>query len=332
MFSVRLGLAFGLFLVAGVAMADPLAPYAKPARLIRLADGRDLNLVCMGQGAPTVILDAGWSSWSLDWASVQAELARSTQVCAYDRAGLGFSTPDPMAKTLATVVADQAEMLDRAGIKGPLVLVGGSKAAVFVRAFTAAHPEQVAGLVLVDPGSPERDEAFNALDAEVEARALAEILQSLTRCVDRAKAGLLTTATPEDAFCLDEGEADWSAQLKASYRVLVHSVSYAETRLAEIRIDNALPPSARGEGALGDRPLIVLKSDQGLSKAIPEPRRSALDKASRAAAEDLAKLSRRGEFRLVANSGHVIANDRPDAVIAAIRAVVDGARSLAEVR
>lgn len=327
MFFTRMALVAGLVLVASGALADPLAPYAKPGQMVRLADGRDLNLVCMGQGSPTVLLEAGWSSWSLDWALVQAAIAKTTRVCAYDRAGLGFSTPGPLAKTLATVVADLTEMLDKAGIDGPWILVGASKAAVFVRAFTAAQPDGVVGLVLVDPGSPERDEAFQALDAAAEVGAVAEIQQGLARCIDRAQAGVFTIETPQDVFCLDEGEAAWSAQLKTAYQTLQHSVAYAETRLAEIRIDNALPASARGDGALGDRPLIVLKSDHGLSKAIPEPRRSQLDAAERLVAADLARLSRRGMLRPVAKAGHMIAADRPDAVIAAVEAVVVAARS-----
>lgn len=315
--------AAALALLATSAIADPLALYAKPERLVRLADGREMNLICLGKGSPTIVLEAGWSSWSLDWAPIQASLAKTTRTCAYDRAGLGFSTPGSTVKTLASVVADEAEMLEKAGIAGPLVLVGHSKGAVFVRAFTAAHPDLVAGLVLVDPGSPERDDAFLALDPAAEAKAVTEIRASLARCVDRARAGVFTLNGPQDAFCIDdEGDPDWNPDLKAAYRALQHSVGFAETRLAEIEIANALPDSARVAGALGDRPLIVLRADQGLSHAIPEPRRSQLYAAEQMATADLARLSQRGEIRRVERSGHTIAHDRPDAVIDAVEAVV----------
>lgn len=319
---------FGLALAAALfASPDPLAPYSQPGQLVPLPDGRTLNLVCMGQGAPTVLLEAGWSSWSLDWAPTQAQIARTTRVCAYDRAGLGFSAPGPMAKSLNSVVADTAAMLERVGISGPLVLVGHSKGAVFVRSFAAAYPDRVAGLVLVDPGSPERDAAFFALDAAGEARARAEIDAALARCVERADAGIFTVEEPQDAICVDEaGEAAWNTSLKSAYRILQHSPAYARTRLAEIRIANDLPAAARGAGALGERPLIVLKAEDSLSRAIPEPRRSELDAASDAVAVDLARLSRRGELRSVAGSGHMIAQDRPDAVVAAVEAVVAATR------
>lgn len=309
-------------IAALVASPDLLAPYAKPGQLIVLADGRALNLVCMGQGAPAVVLEAGWSSWSLDWAPVQARLAETTRVCAYDRAGLGFSSADPRPKTLDTVVADLTEMLDKAGVVGPLVLVGGSKGAVFARAFAAAHPDRITGLVLIDPGSPERDEAFLTLDAAGESKARAEIDAALKRCVDRAKAEIFTIEGPQDAFCADDGEAGWSPALKTAYRALQRSVAYAETRRAEIAIDNTLPANVRGPGVLGDRPLIVLKADDPLSKAIPEPRRSELDRIEKAVAANLAQMSRRGQLRTVSNSGHMVAQDRPDAVIEAVEAVV----------
>lgn len=316
-----------LFTLAVLALApDPLSPYSQPAQLITLADGRKLNLVCMGTGAPTVLLEAGWSSWSLDWAPVQAALARRTRVCAYDRAGLGFSSPDPRPRTLKTVVEDVAQMLDRAGIKGPLVLVGHSKGATFARAFAGTYPSRVVGLVLVDPGSPERDVAFAALDPQGEAEAIAEIDRALARCVVRAQAGRFTVGRPEDAFCFDEGEADWNAALKTAYAALQRQIAFSETRLAEFRISNHLPASAQGPGALGDRPLIVLKADSALSEAIPEPRRSELDRASKAVAADLAKLSRRGELREVSGSGHMVAQDRPDALISAVEAVVAATR------
>lgn len=309
------------------AAAVSLGPYAKPAQLVRLHEGRTLNLVCMGQGAPTVVLEAGWSSWSLDWAPVQAAMARTTRVCAYDRAGLGFSSPDSKPKTLATVVADETEMLDKAGIDGPLVLIGHSKGAVFARAFTATHPDRVAALVLIDPGSPELDTAYFALDAASEAKARAEIDASLARCVDRAKAGVFVIEGPQDALCVDGGEDDWSPELKTAYVALQHSLAYAETRRAELAIANTLPVSALGAGALGERPLIVLKADNSLSEAIPEPRRGEMDRISKAVSADLAKLSRRGELRVVAKSGHMIVQDRPNAVIAAVRAVVEAVRA-----
>jgi hypothetical protein len=77
-----------VMLAATVAQAAPLPPetYYAPHRLVTLPDGRRMNLFCLGQGAPTVVLDAGYGSGASAWAGVHGALAETTQVCAYDRA------------------------------------------------------------------------------------------------------------------------------------------------------------------------------------------------------------------------------------------------------
>ncbi len=57
--------------------------------------GRRINLHCTGAGGPTVILMAGLFSWSVVWYKTQPVIAQKTRVCAFDRAGYGFSDPGP---------------------------------------------------------------------------------------------------------------------------------------------------------------------------------------------------------------------------------------------
>jgi hypothetical protein len=66
-----------------------------PARGQLVDVGGWLHIYCVGEGTPTVVLDAGLGGFSLDWSLVQPQLAGSTQVCAYDRAGYGWSDPSP---------------------------------------------------------------------------------------------------------------------------------------------------------------------------------------------------------------------------------------------
>src|SRR6185369_2620624 len=72
--------------------------YAGPGRLVTLPDRRRINLRCMGHGSPTVLLEAGFGAWSFAWNKVQPAIARTTRVCAYDRAGYGFSSPGPLPR------------------------------------------------------------------------------------------------------------------------------------------------------------------------------------------------------------------------------------------
>src|SRR5688572_13919758 len=67
---------------------------------------RTMHLHCTGSGSPVVVLEAGASSFALDWALVQPALARTTRVCSYDRAGLGWSGPTTRGDTPENIVRD----------------------------------------------------------------------------------------------------------------------------------------------------------------------------------------------------------------------------------
>lgn len=116
---------------------------------------KQLFLSCSGQrhGA-VVILEAGRGRTSTDWSKVQPEVARFTEVCSYDRAGLGRSLPhapqvppdDP-----AESVNDLHKLLSVASIQPPYVLVGHSLGGLLVRWYQSKYPAEVKGLVLLDP-------------------------------------------------------------------------------------------------------------------------------------------------------------------------------------
>src|SRR5574338_1353362 len=81
-----------------VGMVLDRAQYPPPGRLIDVG-GHRLHLHCTGEGSPTVVLEAAGTGWSLYWSLVQPEVARMTRVCAYDRAGMGWSEPGPLPRT-----------------------------------------------------------------------------------------------------------------------------------------------------------------------------------------------------------------------------------------
>ena len=118
--------------------------------------GRQLHLVCSGTGNPTVILESGAGEFSFDWALAQPAIAKTTRVCAYDRAGYAWSDMSPGFEQLSAVATDMRSLLQKAGISPPYILVGHAMGAVYARDYQRRFPEQVAGLVLVDP-MPEED-------------------------------------------------------------------------------------------------------------------------------------------------------------------------------
>jgi pimeloyl-ACP methyl ester carboxylesterase len=116
--------------------------YPARGQLVDLGGNR-MHIHCVGQGSPTVVLDAGLGGFSLDWNLVQPELAATTRVCAYDRAGYGWSDPSPQPRTPRQIADELHTLLFTAGVKGPYVLVGHSAAGKHVRLYADLYPQEV---------------------------------------------------------------------------------------------------------------------------------------------------------------------------------------------
>jgi pimeloyl-ACP methyl ester carboxylesterase len=123
--------------------------YPTSGRMIEV-DGHDLHLNCTGSGEPTVVLEAGGGGTSALFGWIAPVVAMDTRVCAYDRAGLGWSEPAKTAQDGTQIATDLHTLLQRGGVSGPYVLAGHSFGGLYVRAFAALHPEDVSGLVLID--------------------------------------------------------------------------------------------------------------------------------------------------------------------------------------
>ena len=114
-------------------------------------DARDFAIRCEGEGAPTVVIDAGLGEASSEWAEIAVELSRTVPICTFDRAGYGGSDPGPMPRTPRANADDLRALLAAAGIRAPFVLVGHSLGGLNAQAYWRQYPEEVAGLVLFDP-------------------------------------------------------------------------------------------------------------------------------------------------------------------------------------
>ena len=146
-------------LIEGIALdevpAEPLATSGAYAGLFEV-NGRQLFLSCIGHGEPTVVLVGGLST---DWTEVQKSAATRTLVCSYDKPNVLGSRSEhaPTPRDAAGVADELAALLETAAVPEPYVIVGHSNGGMVAQLFAAAHPRQVAGIVLVDTAHEDQD-------------------------------------------------------------------------------------------------------------------------------------------------------------------------------
>jgi pimeloyl-ACP methyl ester carboxylesterase len=106
-----------------------------------------MHMECSGTGSPTVIMEAAASApWS-EWREVQPQLSQQTRVCSYDRAGHRWSEPRKGPRDAETIVRELHSLLDQAGVRPPLVLVGHSAGGLYVREYAREFPSEVVALI-----------------------------------------------------------------------------------------------------------------------------------------------------------------------------------------
>ncbi len=300
--------------------------YPPPGEMIAVND-HHLHLYCIGErqaGVPTVILEAGGGGYSLDWSLVQPEVARFARVCAYDRAGFGWSEAGRRPRDVQRLAAELHTLLERSGEPGPYLLVGASFGGLIVQVFAYQHPDEVAGLVLVDTPHPDWNEQAPGVvqQAQSSTRQTMGGLSFLKRIglLDLANAlGLVPTPAAVQALPADLQPT----ALAIGYRIEYWKASQAEA-LAQ-RISFAFVKTAR---PLPDVPLIVLAHSRPeglLPPGLRDNQATQAEQTWQALQADLARLTPQGQLIVVEDSGHLIALEQPGAVVEAVRQVVEGA-------
>jgi pimeloyl-ACP methyl ester carboxylesterase len=132
----------------GVATAVERRRYPHPGKLVDVG-GHQLHIDCVGDGLPVVVLEAPETAMSAAWGWIQREVAKTTRVCSYDRAGLGWSEAGDQPYDPGRVPEELHSLLRAANEPGPYVLAGHGLGASFVRQFANLYPADTAGLVVI---------------------------------------------------------------------------------------------------------------------------------------------------------------------------------------
>ena len=273
----------------------------RPAPLGTLVDvgGYRVHLYCTGSGSPTVLVVG--AGFSVDWALVQADVAKFTTICTYDVSGTAWSDPGPEL-TCGLRVAEAHKLVRAAHLQIPLVMAGLSIGACVARLYAAEYPAEISGMVIVDHAfAPDIDPAATEHPRSMKDVDTPPMLISSSPIT-------LTTEQMSNFSNLPERMQElhrWAMSLHPK----LQTWDTVEDCLAQLRV------AAAGPFPLGDKPLVVVSTGN------QSPGYDRLQAS-------LLALSRHSTQMKAEKSFHSVEIDQPDVVAAAMRRVVEDVRRI----
>jgi pimeloyl-ACP methyl ester carboxylesterase len=265
-----------------------------PGQLIDVG-GHSLHLSCSGSGGPTVVLEPGAGETSSAFRWIAPAVARDTRVCVYDRAGRGWSDPADTPQDAAQIANDLHTLLQRGQVPGPYVLAGHSFGGLYVLTFAARFPDEVAGMVLVDPTAPASD---------------------ATQVKSPDNDGSYDIMRRVSALLSSSARLGLGRLVGLDYGSVTVAVSHLQSTIDEYTHTAASTRQAAALGAFGDKPLVILIAGTGS------------DAAWIAAREDLATLSTNSVHRVIDGANHQQLVTDESAAATTTRAVLDVVKSI----
>ncbi len=293
-----IGLLLVGYIYEPVAEAADAKAYPPPGQLVDVG-GYRLHVHCTGSGSPTVVIDAGLGDWSTTWGIVQQDVAKTTRVCTYDRAGLGWSEVGPLPRNAEQHAKELHTLLQNAQIPGPYVMVGHSLGGLDVRIFVHDYPSEVVGVVLVDAMNPKQITQSPATEPQPQPFSIQAALARVGVARLLVKLPVLAPATPPGQ--------------EAYYPLYIRPQTF-QTTDNEYQGVPASGVQAAVVNSFGDLPLIVLTAKLNDFPGWPEWQ------------SELLQLSSNSQHMFAENSGHNVQVDEPQVAVEAILQMVQQAR------
>lgn len=276
--------------------------------------GTLMHIDCRGTGSPTLVLEAAASApWS-EWRNVEPALSRITQVCAYDRAGHGWSPPRSGPRDAVTIVRELHSLLDQAGVKRPFVLAGHSAGGLYVREYSREFPTGLAGVALIESSSPRQiDElpGFRKGYEQDKADAKRELWE------DRLRVWFGWERLTGNCRVSSKDFGGWTGQ----YDSMACRPAFVDTDECELNYFEESSKQAGRLASFGRIPLLVITRDPNLRDGMTARGLAQIPvwQAEQEMSKSLSPLS----WRVIArNSGHMVPHDRRDLIIAELTRLI----------
>ncbi|MCI0605482.1 haloalkane dehalogenase [bacterium] len=304
--SVEIGGSIAAWMDRNLKLSWPNAP-----GILYVTNQSTLHLNCTGNGAPTVVLDAGVGEWSTHWHFVQQILKSEMRVCSYDRAGYGWSYPVPADPNAKAAANNLHQLLSVAGENGPFVLAGHSYGGYVNRLFAGLFPEDAAALIFVDSAHEDQWERIPETK-----ELLHQGITSLEQMVPQMRSGSIPEMPMQDGrFPVDVAK---------TVRVAINHPARYETMLAESRHAIESASQVAGSQLPPEIPVIALSAGNSFAWFYEQNEKNTgllkkLNETWAALQKSLAALSRRSKHRILEKATHNIVAEAPEETAGAIR-------------
>lgn len=305
-------------LAAPLAAQSPLPNPAPPGKMIDLG-GYRIHLNCTGSGKQTVVLSPGGGDFSFVWDLVQQKVQTFARVCSYDRPSYAWSDPGPQPLTFRQEAYELEMALRLAGEKGPYILVGHSLGGLVVYTFAEGYPDETSGLVLVDATSP--DDTLGYFGKLAHARDLAHRTIPPVQTMQTSPPVPISDEEREQAMKYKNHKIDPPFdRLPAEIQRLQLWAQMLPPKVAITEKNDYIPEEfqllyeiQQFGHPLGGKPLITMIGMKGASEEKIEEKTA------------FQTLSTNSKVIRVQDAGHAIHLQDPDAVVSAIRDVMNAA-------
>jgi len=232
--------------------------------------GYKLHINCEGppsgnKGLPTVIIEAGAGTPSPTYHWLQKGIAETTEVCVYDRAGLGWSEESGLPRDSDTVAKTLNTLLDKSNIKRPFVFAGHSIAGLYMRRYVDMYPDDVAGIVFLDASHPEQNKKFGVGEEHL-AEQNAMVEQQVATMKLLINLGVTEVYNPAVASAPDTSTLPEETLRQMTY--VVSQKRYYDAIPIELSDFEPAAKQAAGNTTLGDIPIVVISATEPIPDGI----------------------------------------------------------------